>query len=404
MRQDEVGFGRPGSAKPYGLLQVYPALLGEIARHEPAELLPLVAQMIWCRIRHDLGPLHFLNFDLRNRPSSTWGDYIGDAPYLRRTLRALHPPPHNILADDKVLSTERFVEHGVPVAPIIVVAGRDTGRHHARFTRVETSVEGLAQVVEAPETPDRLFCKPAGGTLGRDVFLAVRNGSGWIVDERSMSTRELAARILAHGDAMGTIVAPELRNHPDLRPITGDLGLSVARILTARTTRGIELFCTLQKVMTSRRLVDNFGGGGMGNVLCFIDPDSGRISAALGRRPGRSFLLDRFETHTLTGHAFEGFQLPGWPEMVAVAKAAAEAIPELPLLGLDIAMTRTGALALEANITWYATFPSLQRGGLRRNLMDIIPRLNVDEARRADALWALTTGRHHHERGVEAVA
>ena len=381
--------------KAQGPWHDYPRALRELLRREPQSLPMVAAKLGWCRARHGLGPRDFFDFELRHRPPSTWRDYLSDVPHMRRIMRALHPEPLVRLANDKVLSTERLMEWGVPVAPVYVVAGRDINSHPTGG-RIAVVNDAAALRRRLANAPDRLFCKPATGTFGSGVFRTHRAGADWLVGDTLMSPATFANHLLAQDDRSGTLVSPELRNHPALAPIAADLGLSATRVYTALTTTGIEIFCTIQKVMTTPALADNFHDGTTGHLLCFVDPESGCITRAYGRDPDDQIRLSTYETHALTGARFTDFPIPLWNEILEVARAATEAMPELPLPGLDIALTETGPVVLEANAYCFALAPQLQFGGLRPILENLLPRLATDAKRRNDALSALRSRRSVH--------
>jgi hypothetical protein len=377
----------------------YPRALRELLRREPRSLPMVAAKLGWCRARHGLGPRDFFDFELRHRPASTWRDYLSDVPHMRRIMRALHPEQLARLVNDKVLSTERLMERGVPVAPVYVVAGRDTDRHPASGRLpVVNDAAALRRWLEG--APDCLFCKPATGTFGNGVFRAHRDGAHWRVGDISMSAAAFAEHLLAQDDRSGTLVSPELRNHPALAPITADLGLAATRVYTARTHTGIEIFCTIQKVMTTPALADNFHDGTTGHLLCFVDPENGCITHSYGRDPGDQIRLNTYETHALTGAGLTGFRIPYWDDILNLARAATEAMPELPLPGLDISLTPDGPVVLESNAYCFAIAPQLQFGGLRPILKTLIPRLAIDAERRENALRALRSGAPKARRAI----
>ena len=158
------------------------------------------------------------------------------------------------------------------------------------------------------------------------------------------------------------------------------------------------MFCTVQKVMTTPSLADNFHDGTSGHLLSFVDPESGCITHSYGRDPGDQIRLNTYETHALTGARLTGFRIPYWEDILNLARAATEAMPELPLPGLDISLTPDGPVVLESNAYCFAIAPQLQLGGLRPILENLIPRLAIEPERRDNALWALRTGEHHTRR------
>ena len=181
----------------------YTRIFHELLRREPQNLPVLAAKLGLCRASYGLGARDFFDFDLRHRALSTWRNYLSDVPHMRRTMRALHPEPFARLANDKVLSTERFLERGVQVAPVLLVAGRELEAHpSAGRIPVVNEKDALTHWL-AEEAPDRLFCKPATGTFGNGVFRAHRKTEGWQVDDAIMGSAALAAHLLAQDDSAG---------------------------------------------------------------------------------------------------------------------------------------------------------------------------------------------------------
>jgi hypothetical protein len=202
-----------------------------------------------------------------------------------------------------------------------------------------------------------------------------------------MSDRELAEHLLKAAPPSGWLVQERLRSHRELEPIGGELGLGTVRMNTALTIDGPELFFVWGKLMGARNLVDNFQGGGTGNMVARIDKVSGRITHVFGRRRDQRFLMEPVSRHPVTGAAMAGFQLPRWSEAVALAKRVATTFPEAPLVGADVALTENGPVIIEVQSDWDATVSELGiGGGLRPLLQDVIPRLVLDDALKQRAM------------------
>ncbi|MDD2490483.1 MAG: sugar-transfer associated ATP-grasp domain-containing protein, partial [Bacilli bacterium] len=56
-----------------------------------------------------------------------------------------------------------------------------------------------------------------------------------------------------------------------------------------------------------------------------------------------------YEKHPLTNVNIVGFKVPKWQEVINLAKKAAQEIPELGIMGWDVAITKEGPLLIEAN-------------------------------------------------------
>ena len=89
--------------------------------------------------------------------------------------------------------------------------------------------------------------------------------------------------------------------------------------------------------------VDNFHSGG---VAYPIDLDLGMVTSA-GKN---NTSLDRYTVHPSTGVAMIGFKVPHWADIMEQTIKAANKIPEIPIIGWDIAITQDGIEFVEANI------------------------------------------------------
>ncbi|WP_336511926.1 sugar-transfer associated ATP-grasp domain-containing protein [Sphingomonas arenae] len=323
---------------------------------------------------------------LCSRPTSQVVDSVRYWGQLHSALQRLNwDLDGGRLVEDKLVTSDRYAEHGVAAAPIVAVVGRDESRHpHAgRHTVVHDSAT-LARVLDS--APPELIAKPAGGSRGGKVRLLQRHGSTWMVDGVTLSTSQLSDRLLADADPMGTLIQPRLRSHPDLTPLGGQLGLCGLRITTAMLKGGPILLFHFLKLMGRPGIVDNFGGGRNGNILASIDERTGEILKAYGRSQGQRFLLTEYSHHPVTGAQITGTRLPLWFEALDLALRAAAVCPECPLAGADIALTEQGPMLLEINAAWDGDYAELTRGvGLKRMLRPIWPELAASEQAKQDA-------------------
>lgn len=89
------------------------------------------------------------------------------------------------------------------------------------------------------------------------------------------------------------------------------------------------------------KVVDNFNSGGM---VVPVDIKTGFINKPAVSKDGNIY-----EQHPLTNVSFLDFQIPHWETIIALVKAAALEIPELKIMGWDLALTKEGPLIIEAN-------------------------------------------------------
>ena len=95
------------------------------------------------------------------------------------------------------------------------------------------------------------------------------------------------------------------------------------------------------KVGVGTAVVDNVHAGSLyGN----IDLETGKTNS-----PFRNIDLDSFTTHPTTGEPLVGFQIPHWELLKSVVEKIAAALPEIPYIGWDVAVTETGVCIIEGN-------------------------------------------------------
>lgn len=87
--------------------------------------------------------------------------------------------------------------------------------------------------------------------------------------------------------------------------------------------------------------VDNFNSGGM--VVPIEEGIGEVIYPAINKKS------ELFEVHPITGVCIKGFKIPMWTDVAELAKKAALVVPQVGLVGWDIALTEKGPLIVEGN-------------------------------------------------------
>lgn len=89
------------------------------------------------------------------------------------------------------------------------------------------------------------------------------------------------------------------------------------------------------------KIVDNFNAGGM---VAPIDIKSGKIT-----HPAVNKKNMVFEKHPDTNITIEGFQIPEWKQVKELVLKAAKVVPQVGLVGWDVAISNHGPLLVEGN-------------------------------------------------------
>jgi hypothetical protein len=106
-------------------------------------------------------------------------------------------------------------------------------------------------------------------------------------------------------------------------------------------------------------MIDNVSQGG---VAVGIDVESGRLI-----REGYDFANKIHLSHPDNNIVFEGFQIPQWDSVVALAEKLQRSFPYFRLLGHDIAVTVDGPVCIEMNAAYDNVGLEMNYGPILRN-------------------------------------
>lgn len=167
------------------------------------------------------------------------------------------------------------------------------------------------------------------------------------------------------------LVQPLLRAHGSLQDLTGREQVQSLRVCTTVSNEGAAtIHFVFLKLLAGTNMQDNFAQGTNGNMLAYMDKQSGRIHRVICRDT-ESGLMRIKDRHPDTQIPFAGFEVPFWQEACDLAVRAAKTFRETRAVGWDIGLTPEGPLLLEGNGTWdplaplYEAFPSVHESGRR---------------------------------------
>ena len=116
--------------------------------------------------------------------------------------------------------------------------------------------------------------------------------------------------------------------------------VNTLRIVTARKNGKTTILLRVIRVGNGKYEVDNFHKGGMFTIF----NDEGIITKPAVDREGTLY-----QKHPMTKTEFIGFKIPYYKETIEMCIKASEIIPEVGLVGWDIAITPNGPLVIEGN-------------------------------------------------------
>ena len=257
---------------------------------------------------------------------------------------------HFPLADDKLLAKEVLVAAGVRMP--------ETYRTYSYFYELRDLEQDL-------EPYHDFVIKPAQGSGGSGIIVIVgRSGRDWLgISGKIYSSYELKKHISdiifgVYSFDLGdrAIIESRIIQHPEMEQLS-PLGLADVRVI----------MCDDVPVMSMTRVPTrqsegkaNLHQGALGVA----------IDLATGVTTHARFLGQPVEMHPDTGIPLIGRTLPFWPEIIALAKRAARAVP-LKYLGVDISIAPDGPQLLEINVRPGLEIQNVNERGMLPILQDI---------------------------------
>ncbi len=233
--------------------------------------------------------------------------------------------------DDKYLFSKYFIGGAVSVIAHMHYDCCYVGGKLVSYKEMETFLSSRKS----------FFVKAPLLSCGRDVFkIRVKNGDFYLKEE-SFSLKEFLAR----NDYV--IFQDVIENHDDIRKLNPTT-LNTLRVVTCWHRGRVELFDdAVLRMGRAGKDVDNFFQGGLG-----VGVDRNGRCYPVGVNHDARMIYSSYKEHPDSRIAFEGYQIPLYKEAIELVVKAQEALPSIPSVGWDVAITPEGPLLLEDNCDW----------------------------------------------------
>ena len=280
----------------------------QVKRVSAAPTPVIIADMMWCALRYDMGFRDYAVWDIRTlkaRERKTWMTH----PKSYRITKLRNSPDARALVEDKPRFYRDFAE--------------DIRREWVDLRTAQT-----AEISAFLKRHEHVIAKPAEGFGGAGID---RIATAEIVDLGAWRARQL--------ERDQTLIEEVLPQHPELAALYPG-SVNTVRLVTYLDEAGA--FHVIAGVLRigNGGVIDNFAGGGMFTML-----DEGGVALY----PGVDKRSNVFDRHPITGVPIAGLVVPMYAEAVAMAERLSRRLPQIPYLGWDIAITPDGPAVIEAN-------------------------------------------------------
>ena len=294
-------------------------------------------------------PFHYLRYGLYDR-SVTRADEGSILPETVMYYRVL--PRTNrtcLLLDDKLVCKSLLSAHGIPQAPTVLWKANG-----ALWTSEAERIVSPAELSEVlARAHGELVLKPASfGSGGRRIQIFRRVGGRHLSSDGVPLDWQLLAELPSKW-----LLEEYITAWPDIGAVH-PASLNTFRVVTANSPgRDIEVVYCMLKFGADGHVTDNAHTDG---VYVGVDLETGAIDATAFDENLRAH-----ERHPTSGVAFAGRRVPQIAELCTVARRCAATVPELGLVGWDIAVDEDGrVLVIEGNSSPGLTIIQRTQGNL----------------------------------------
>jgi hypothetical protein len=297
-------FDRARRLNPTQLIE----LARQVKRVSKAPLPVIIADMLWCSVRYEMGFRDYAVWDIRilnARERATWMTH----PKAFRLNKTLNGPDSKVILGDK----KRFL---TDFADLVRREWIDAG---------DATVDELTAFLARHA---RVIAKPVAGEGGAGIAIF---DTGAIADVAAWRAERI--------EKDQTLLEQVLTQHEDLDAVYPD-SVNTVRMITYRDPQGeLHVIASVLRIGNGA-VIDNFASGGMFTML---DDDG------VALYPGVDKQSHIYRQHPVTGTMIQGVKVPFYSEVVEMIADAAKRLPTVPYVGWDIAITPEGPALIEAN-------------------------------------------------------
>ena len=298
-------------------------------------------------------PLHYFREDLYRRdrqlPEKELLNYIPEFFFYDLFLPFYDSDKYKILLEDKIITEQLFRSLGIP-QPHTICKLINNRIHTNELEEIEFEVVEH-ELIE--NSYNKLFVKPTDGRGGYGIYVFNKNDSEQYVNkDGKLFNEESLNEIAAKNDY---IVQAGIEQDGEISKIYPH-SVNTFRIATENRKGNIRLLFVEFRLGRNECQLDNTCQGGLNVKIDNITGEMGRFAY--------TDYGEIIEKHPDTKFIFGANKIVQWDEIKLFAFELARKLPQFTFLGQDIALSKHGPLAIEANVG-FGIDPQSVHGGLR---------------------------------------
>ena len=201
---------------------------------------------------------------------------------------------------------------------------------------------------------DKVIVKPAADGCGSGIFICEYK------DDKTL--RLTFDEMMKKGKSY---IVEELIKQDPRMGVWNNSSVNTLRINTYKNSKGVFNHICFMRTGRCGSFVDN---GGKGGIFAIIDDKTGRVCS-----DGKNENLETYEKHPDSGITFKGWQVPGWEEVLSLAKEIhAKMFAKHPYVAWDFALSDKGWVLIEGNWGQYVCQQMCTGRGIKQEIIDLL--------------------------------
>lgn len=291
---------------------------------------------IYCSLRFGVLFTEYQAFDFYHRTNENRKTFV-TVGWLVNKLKKYNPEEYRSCFHDKIKFNTLFDSY----------LNREWGG-------VETSDQNVLSFLSRHK---RVVLKQANGCSGKQVYVANSQDSPYY----------LLGKIRNEKYNLMEEVVSNCKSIAKLNPTS----LNTMRVVTIRSNDYFKVICACLRIGAIGSSVDNVSCGG---TSARINLDTHKLDSVFFANSYR-----RVE-NSQEGRNEIGFTIPYWDETIHMLKEASKIVPQIHIVGWDIAITDKGPALIEGNESFHTVvmqvYSSLNEPGIKREFEEAISHIN----------------------------
>jgi hypothetical protein len=334
-------------------------LINSMKRYEECDskksLSQIKQEITVCRKFWRCFPHHYYLYDLYREDKQVSEEelinYIPDFFWYYLYLPHHTSYKYSLLTDNKIITEHIFGGLTIPqpVSLCKVIRGRIYSPEMMCL-----SFNALRMALENNNNNNKIFVKPAESGQGKGIYIFHKsNDRSRYYSEKTCLNQTFLEMI---GKNKDYIIQQGINQHPEISSLYPE-SVNTIRIITENNQGDVRIPCAMMRIGRGKNEIDNASAGG---IFLKIAINSGNVGDF-----AFSYTGEKYSHHPDSKCIFRNFKIPLWDEILRFAKGSAGKLPFFTHLAWDIALTDTGPVAIEINLSPGISGLQISSGGLR---------------------------------------